>query len=137
VIYAFGFVDLGADPVILTAPDSGGRYYMIEVVDMWTNAFVYPAGGGSGYKGGKCALVGPGRKGTLPSGVKRIDTPTRWLELLPRMYVTDEADLAAVRKVLVGVMLQPPSEFTRGVAPKAVAYKYEMPKMAPRWRRAT
>jgi hypothetical protein len=42
VIYGFGFADLGAEPVILTAPDSDGRYYMIEIVDMYTNAFAYP-----------------------------------------------------------------------------------------------
>ncbi len=60
VIYGFGFADLGAEPVILTAPDSGGRYYMIEIVDMWTNAFVYPAGGASGYKGGKVRAGRPG-----------------------------------------------------------------------------
>ncbi len=132
VIYGFGFADLGAEPVILTAPDSGGRYYMIEVVDMWTNAFVYPAGGASGYKGGKFALVGPGWKGTLPAGVKRVDSPTRWLELQPRVYVKDEADLAAARKVLAGVTLQPLSEFTKGAAPKPVAYNYEMPKMLPK-----
>ena len=58
VVYGFGFADLGTEPVILTAPDSGGRYYMIEIVDMWTNAFAYPAGGASGYEGGKFALVG-------------------------------------------------------------------------------
>jgi len=33
VVYGFGFMDLGPDPVILSAPDSGGRYYMIEVCD--------------------------------------------------------------------------------------------------------
>ncbi|CAK6691856.1 hypothetical protein ICNINCKA_01095 [Synechococcus sp. CBW1107] len=49
VIDGFGFADLGAEPVILTAPDSGGRSCMIEIVDMWTNAFAYPAGGASGY----------------------------------------------------------------------------------------
>jgi len=62
VVYGFGFADLGIEPVILTAPDSGGRYYMIEIVDMWTNAFAYPAGGASGYKGGKFALVGLERR---------------------------------------------------------------------------
>ena len=93
VIYGFGFADLGAEPVILTAPDSGGRYYMIEIVDMWTNAFVYPAGEHSGYKGGKFALVGPAWKGDLPAGVNRIDGPTRWIELQPRIYVKNEADL--------------------------------------------
>ena len=73
VLYGFGFADLSAEPVILTAPNSGGRYYMIEVVDMWTNAFAYPAGGAAGYAGGKFAFVGPGWKGTLPPGVERID----------------------------------------------------------------
>ena len=41
---------------------------MIEIVDMYTNAFAYPAGGASGYKGGKFALVGPGWQGELPAG---------------------------------------------------------------------
>lgn len=131
VIYGFGFADLGAEPVILTAPDSEGRYYMIEVVDMWTNAFVYPAGGASGYKGGKFALVGPGWQGTLPADVKRIDSPTRWLELQPRVYVKNEADLPAARKVLAGVTLQPLSQYTGGAAPKPVEYNYEVPKMKP------
>ena len=132
VIYGFGFADLGAEPVILSAPDSGGRYYMIEIVDMWTNAFAYPAGGASGYKGGKFALVGPGWKGTLPADVKRIDAPTRWVELQPRVYVKDEADLAAARKVLEGVTLQGLSKYTGGTAPAPAAYNYELPKMNPK-----
>ena len=132
VIYGFGFADLGAEPVILSAPDSGGRYYMIEIVDMWTNAFAYPAGGPSGYKGGKFALVGPGWKGTLPADVKRIDAPTRWVELQPRVYVKDEADLAAARKVLDAITLQGLSKYTGGVAPAPAAYNYELPKMNPK-----
>src|SRR5271170_1036336 len=66
VIYGFGFVDLAHEPYILTVPDSHGRYYMVELVDMWTNAFAYPAGERSGYKGGTFALVGPGWAGKLP-----------------------------------------------------------------------
>jgi hypothetical protein len=56
VVYGFGFADLGPEPIVLTVPDSGGRYYMIEVVDMWTSAFAYPVGGASGYTGGKFAF---------------------------------------------------------------------------------
>src|SRR5664279_3405318 len=111
VLYGFGFADLGKEPYILTAPDSGGRYYMIEIVDMWTNAFAYPAGEHSGYKGGKFALVGPGWKGKLPAGVKRIDSPTRWIELQPRIHVKDEADLPAAQNVIHGIKLQSLSEY--------------------------
>jgi hypothetical protein len=46
---------------------------MIELVDMWTNPFAYPAGAVAGYKGGIFALVGPGSNGALPDGVTRID----------------------------------------------------------------
>ena len=81
VIYGFGFFDLGPEPVILGAPDSHGRYYMIEICDMWTNAFAYPVGKIAGYEGTRFALVGPGWKSTLPADVKRIDRPTRWVEL--------------------------------------------------------
>src|SRR5262245_50185681 len=52
VLYGFGFLDLREEPVILSLPDSGGRYYMVESVDMWTNAFAYPAGAKAGYEGG-------------------------------------------------------------------------------------
>jgi hypothetical protein len=41
VLYGFGFLDLRQEPVILTLPDSDGRYYMVETVDMYTNAFAY------------------------------------------------------------------------------------------------
>jgi hypothetical protein len=132
VIYGFGFVDLAAEPVILTAPDSDGRYYMIEICDMWTHAFAYPAGGASGYKGGKFALVGPGWQGTLPEGVKRIDAPTRWIELQPRVNVKSEADLPAAQKVIQAITLQPLSQYNGGSAPQPVAYHYEIPKMNPK-----
>ena len=81
VIYGFGFMDLGQQPIILSAPDSEGRYYMVEICDMWANAFAYVGGMATGYKGGTFALVGPGWQGKLPAGVKRIDCPTRWVEL--------------------------------------------------------
>jgi hypothetical protein len=131
VIYGFGFADLGPEPVILTTPDSNGRYYMVEMCDMYSTAFAYPAGGASGYSGGKFALCGPGWTGTLPEGVKRIDCPTRWIELQPRVNVKSEADLPAAKKVIQAITLQTLSQYTGGAAPAPVAYNYEVPKMAP------
>ena len=131
VVYGFGFMDLGPEPVILSAPDSHGRYYMIEVCDMWTNAFAYPAGGPSGYKGGTFALVGPDWQGDVPADAKRIDCPTRWIELQPRVFVKDEADLAAAEEVLRAITIKGLSEYTGGPAPPSSSYHYEAPKIAP------
>ena len=98
VIYGFGFLDLGPEPIILTVPDSKGRYYLVEIVDMYTNAFAYAGGLATRYKGGKFALVGPGFKGKLPEGVHRIDCPTRWTLIEPRVHVVNPADLRAPQK---------------------------------------
>ena len=95
VIYGFGFLDLGPEPIILSVPDSKGRYYLVEIVDMYSNAFAYAGGTATGYKGGKFALVGPGFKGTLPAGVQRIDCPTRWTLIQPRVHVINPTDLPA------------------------------------------
>jgi hypothetical protein len=119
-VYGFGFLDLAQEPYVITAPDSDGRYYMIEIVDMWDNAFAYAAGKEVGYKGGKYALVGPGWQGELPAGVKRIDAPTRWVEFQPRVHVKDQADLPGPLKVLGGVTVQGLSQYLgKPAAPSA------------------
>ncbi|MBV8521340.1 MAG: DUF1254 domain-containing protein [Acetobacteraceae bacterium] len=131
-LYGFGFADLGQEPYILTAPDSDGRYYMIELVDMWDAAFAYPAGVVAGYKGGKFALVGPGWNGALPDGVTRIDCPTRWILLQPRVHVKNEADLPGAQKVLHAVKLQGLAEFSGRPSPPRPAYDYQVPNVNPK-----
>jgi hypothetical protein len=127
-VYGFGFLDLGPQPVVLTTPDSLGRFYLIQLVDMWTNAFSYPAGSENGYKGGKFAIVGPGWKGELPPDVKRIDAPTRWLLIQPRINVKNPADLAGAKKVLDQVTVQGLAEYLGKPAPSAPRYDYQVPK---------
>ena len=130
-IYGFGFMDLSEEPVILTAPDSHGRYYMIEIVDMWNNAFAYAAGKKAGYKGGKYAIVGPGWQGTLPDDVKRIDSPTSWVELQPRVHVKDQADLPGAQAVLAAITVQGLSEYEGKPGPAPKPYQYLTPKLDP------
>ena len=133
VIYGFGFFDLGQEPVIVTAPDSDGRYYMIEIVDMWDNAFAYAAGKVVGYKGGKYAVVGPGWKGELPADVKRIDSPTRWVEMQPRVRVKDQADLPGAIKVMQAITVQGLSQYLGKPAPATPTYNYEQPGLVRKW----
>jgi hypothetical protein len=132
VLYGFGFFDLGREPIILTTPDSDGRYYMVQAVDMWTNAFSYPAGAAAGYRGGRFALVGPGWSGELPSGLQRINCPTRWVELQPRVHVKNQADLAGAQAVLAAIKTQGLAEYTGHQAPAAVAYDYAVPRIDPK-----
>jgi hypothetical protein len=130
-LYGFGFMDLRQEPIILEVPDSNNRYYMVEIVDMWTNAFAYVGGKTTGYKGGKYALVGPGWQGTLPDGVKRIDAPTPWVLLQPRIHLYDEQgniDLPGTKKILQNITTTGLAKYTGKPAPVAATYDYPAPQ---------
>jgi len=129
VIYGFGFIDLRSEPMILEAPNSHNRYYMIEIVDMWTNAFAYVGGKSTGYKGGKFALVGPGWKGTLPSQMQRIDCPTPWILLQPRVeiYINGKVDLPGAKKILNNIRVIGLSTFFGQKSPEPLHYDYPTP----------
>jgi len=129
VIYGFGFLDLRQEPVVLSLPDSNGLYYMVETVDMWTNAFAYPAGAEAGYKGGKVAYVAPGWQGELPPGVKRIASPTPWVLIQPRVHLPQQSGLEAARKVLAEIKPQTLSEYLGKAAQPAPKNNYAVPNL--------
>ena len=129
VLYGFGFLDLRQEPVIMTMPDSGGIYYMVETVSMWTDAFAYPAGVVAGYNGGKVAYVAPGWQGELPPGVKRIDAPTPWILIQPRVHAPDPTKPEAARKILNAITLQGLSAYEGKPALTAPKYDYVAPQL--------
>jgi hypothetical protein len=131
VIYGFGFLDLRQEPIVLQAPDSNGLYYMVEICDMWTNAFAYVGGKATGYKGGKFAIVGPGWNGELPNGVTRIDSPTPWVLIQPRVHIYNngKVDLATAKKVLDAIVPVGLAEFTGTPPMPAPKYDYPAPEM--------
>ena len=125
-------LDLRQEPVIVKASDSNGLYYMVEICDMWTNAFAYIGGKATGYKGGTFALVGPGWKGELPAGVTRIDSPTPWVLIQPRVhvYVGGKLNLPLAKKVLDAIQPVGLAEFSGKPALPAPKYDYPAPVFA-------
>ena len=77
-------------------------------------------------------MVGPGWKVKLPGGVTRIDCPTRWIELQPRVHVRNADDLAEARKVLNAIAVESLAQYRGGPAPSAAAYDYATPKVKPK-----
>jgi hypothetical protein len=131
-LYGFGFLDLGPEPIVMSMPDSKGRYYLVECVDMWTNDFAYPAGKQAGYNGGTVAFVGPGWKGKLPTEVKRIDSPTRWMLIQPRVHLYDQSDLPNAQTMLKAITVKGLAEYL-GLPPvKSPTYNYAVPKVINR-----
>ena len=56
----------------------------------------------------------PGWQGTLPDGVRRLDTPTTLVWLLGRTLIDGQSDLPAARQVLFGYAITPLAQWVAG-----------------------
>src|SRR5215475_13607922 len=75
-LYSVGWLDLTKEPVVVSVPDTQGRYYLLQLLDMWTDTFAGVGKRTTGTGAGNFAVIGPRWQGELPKGLQRIDAPT-------------------------------------------------------------
>jgi hypothetical protein len=111
-LYSFAWLDLSQEAYILSLPDEKGRYYLMEMLDAWTNVFAAPGKRTTGTKARKFAITGPAWQGRLPRGVKELKSPTNMVWLIGHTYCSGTPqDYKAVHAIQDHYKLMPLSAF--------------------------
>ena len=117
-LYSLGWVDLKKEPYVLSLPDEAGRYFLMPMLDAWSNVFEVPGKRTTGTKAQTYAITGPGWKGELPAGVKELKSPTSMVWILGRTYCTGtKADYKKVHALQDGYKLVPLSAYGKDYVP--------------------
>lgn len=129
-LYSSAWLDLTKEPVIVSVPDTAGRYYLIPMMDMWTDVFASPGWRTTGTKAGNFIVVPPGwrpdvkdrliEEFKLPRDTRRVDAPTPYVWIIGRTQTDGPRDYDAVHKIQAGFKVTPLSRFGKSPEPMHV-----------------
>ncbi|MEP7182063.1 MAG: DUF1254 domain-containing protein [Betaproteobacteria bacterium] len=106
-LYSQAWLDLSQGPVILSTPDTRGRYYLVAMLGAWTNVVASLGTRTTGTASGKFAIVGPHWKGKLPGGVFEVRSPTELAWLYARIQTNGGSDVEAAARIQKEFKLAP------------------------------
>jgi hypothetical protein len=117
-LYSSAWLDLAKEPYVLSIPDADGRYFMMPILDGWTDVFQAPGTRTTGTKAQTYALTGPNWKGELPKGVTLYKSATNMVWLVGRTYSSGtEQDYETVHSFQNNLSLVPMSAYGKDYSP--------------------
>ncbi len=120
-LYSSGYLDMTKEPVVVSVPDTGGRFYLIPMLDMWSDVFAAPGARTTGTQAGHFLIVPPGWRPDLkdryvealklPAETQVIHAPTPYVWIIGRTKTDGPADYAAVHKIQDRYKITPVSQW--------------------------
>lgn len=125
-LYSSAWLNLETEPVVITVPDTQGRYYLLPMLDMWTDVFASPGWRTTG-TGPQTLLIAPAAwrpelrdrfdELNLPKDTQRIDAPTPHAWIIGRFKTDGPPDYQAVNALQAGLKITPLSAWGRDAKP--------------------
>ncbi len=107
VLFSLALCDLADGPLVLSVPDTSGRYYVLQFLDPWTNNFAYIGRRATGTKPGQYLIADQNYQEPVPEGMTLIQTPAPVFAIIGRVAIDNEHQLEAVHAVQDGFSLRP------------------------------
>ncbi len=126
-LYSVAWLDLTKEPMIVSVPDTGGRYYLLPMLDMWTDVFASPGWRTTGTQAQTYIIAPPAWRPDLrdrfvdefklPKDTQRIDAPTPYVWVIGRTKTDGPQDYDAVHKIQAGFKITPLSRWGKEAEP--------------------
>lgn len=137
--YSFAGLDLRAEPVVISIPEvDPKRYFVFQLMDLYTYNFAYIGTRATGNGGGNFMIAGPGWTGDTPPGITSIlHSETALVSVVGRTQLFNPKDLGNVQEIQSQYKVQPLSAFL-GTEPPPAAPEIEWLKpLTPEQSRAS
>ncbi|MGL6246328.1 DUF1254 domain-containing protein [Pseudomonas sp.] len=116
-LYSIAWLDLTREPLVITAPDTAGRFYVVPMLDIWSDVFAAPGGYATGTQTGEFLVTPPGWTGTVPAGLNHLPAPTPFVWVVGRTDVSGAVDYATVNRIQAGYTVTPLSQIGKRAEP--------------------
>ena len=110
--YSWAWLDLRAEPMVVSVPASPDRYYVLQWFDLYTHNFAYIGSRATGNEAGDYLLAGPAWHGPTPKCVKQVlRSETEIVGTLTRTAWTGESDRDGLVAMQRQYRIRPLSEY--------------------------